>query len=89
MAILNQARASITNRAIQRAKYATLAETQFTHRRTKSKYADDKAVDGFERVVEQTGIIESDPIDELAGLMKKDDPTPEDLERIGKLLTGE
>lgn len=58
-------------------------------RRTKSRHADDKAVDDFERVARDKGLLPSDPIDELAGLIAKDDPTPEDLERIGKLLSGE
>jgi len=31
--------------------------TQFRPRRTKSRHADDKAVDDFTRVVEQTGIL--------------------------------
>lgn len=58
-------------------------------RRTKSKYVDDKAVDEFTRVVDQTEILKPDPFDELAALMKKDDPTDEEILRIGKLLTGE
>lgn len=56
-------------------------------RRTKSRYASDKAVEDFTRVVEQTGIL--DPVDELAALMSKNDPTEAELNRIGKLLNGQ
>jgi len=56
-------------------------------RRTLSRYADDKAVEDFTRVVEQTGIL--DPVDELAALMSKNDPTEAELKRIGKLLNGQ
>lgn len=56
-------------------------------RRTLSRYADDKAVEDFTRVVEQTGIL--DPVDELAALMSKNDPTEAELNRIGKLLNGQ
>jgi hypothetical protein len=64
--------------------------TQFRPRRTKSRHADDKAVDDFTRVVAQTGILNPlDPVDELAALIGKDQPTADDLERIGKLLNDE
>lgn len=57
-------------------------------RRSKSRYADDKAVDAFSRVVEQTGILsEQQRIEELAKLISKDDPAPDDIERLGKLLS--
>lgn len=58
----------------------------FFRRRTLSRYADDKAVADFERVAQDKGLI--DPVDELAALMAKNDPTPADVEKIGKLLGG-
>lgn len=57
-------------------------------RRTKSRYADDKAVDGFEQVAEQTGILtEEQRLTEAAAIIGKDNaPTAEDIDRLGKLL---
>jgi hypothetical protein len=64
--------------------------TQFRPRRTLSRYADDKAVKDFARVVEQTGILKpGDSVDELAALIGKDQPAADDLERVGKLLNDE
>lgn len=55
---------------------------RWVRRRTKSRYADDKAVDGFNRVAKDQGL----PLDydeaELAKLM--DDPN--NIEEIAKLL---
>ncbi|WP_244432705.1 MULTISPECIES: hypothetical protein [unclassified Afipia] len=55
-------------------------------RRTKSRFSDDKAVDSFERVVEQTRILSDERTHELASLIVRDDPTPAEVARIGKLL---
>ncbi len=59
-------------------------------RRTKSRYADDKAVDAFARVVEQTGILtEKQRIDQIAEIISKDeDPSAAELDRLGSLLNG-
>ena len=91
-------------------------------RRTKSRYADDKAVDDFARVVEQTkqpysqadldavsdnpewtaeDIAKARPfsdvfphmtgqqrIDQAARIIAKDDPSVEDIERLGEMLSG-
>ncbi|WP_425994956.1 hypothetical protein [Afipia sp. DC4300-2b1] len=58
-------------------------------RRTKSRYADDKAVDDFARV-DETGILRAQQrIDEAAAIIGKDSaPTSEDVDRLGKLLGG-
>ncbi len=59
-------------------------------RRTRSRYADDKAVDDFGRVSEQMGLTEKQRVDEAAEIMSKDvEPTAADVERLGKLLNGE
>lgn len=61
----------------------------FFRRRTKSRYADDKAVDDFARVVEQTGILtEQQRIDEAAKIIANDDPTAEEIEQLGDMLSG-
>lgn len=59
----------------------------FFHR-TKSRYADDKAVDEFQRAVERTEILTGQQrIDEAAAIIRKDSvPTPADVNRLGKLL---
>lgn len=59
-------------------------------RRTKSRYADDKAVDDFARVAEQTGILdEQQNIDELAKLISgQDNPSAEEVERLCEILSG-
>lgn len=57
-------------------------------RRTKSRYADNKAVDGFGQVVEHHRIMSAGQrTKELAGLMAKDNPTPAEVDRIAKLLS--
>lgn len=58
-------------------------------RRTKSRYADDKAVDDFARA-DETGILRAQQrIDEAAAIIGKDSaPTSEDVDRLGKLLGG-
>lgn len=50
-------------------------------RRTKSRYVDDKAVDGFEQVAEPTGILtEEQRLNEAAAIIGKDNaPTAEDI----------
>lgn len=61
----------------------------FFRRRTKSRYADDKVVDDFARVVEQTGILtEQQRIDEAAKIIVNDDPTAEEIEQLGDMLSG-
>ena len=61
----------------------------FLKRRTKSRYADDRAVDDFTRVVDQTGILtEQQRTDEAAKIIGNDSPTPEDIKRLGDLLNG-
>lgn len=55
-------------------------------RRTLSRYADDKAVKDFTRVYEQTGLTESQRLDEAAAIIGKDDVTGKDVARLGKLL---
>ncbi len=59
-------------------------------RRTKSRYADDRAVDGFARVVDQTGIRdEQKRTDELVKLISSQEaPSAQDVERLGQLLNG-
>ncbi|WIG50966.1 MAG: hypothetical protein OJF48_001883 [Afipia sp.] len=58
-------------------------------RRTKSRYADDEAVDGLERASEENRIVSgNERTSELASLIAKDCPTPAGLKRIGKLLGG-
>lgn len=59
-------------------------------RRTKSRCADDKAVDDFARVVDETGILRAQQrIDEAAAIIGKDSaPTSKDVDRLGKLLGG-
>lgn len=63
-----------------------MAILSFLRRRTLSKWADDKAVQDFTRVYEQTGLTESQRLDEAAAIIGKDDVTAEDIERLGKLL---
>lgn len=58
-------------------------------RRTKSRYADDKAVADFARVVDQTGVLtEQQRIDQAATIIANDNPSDEDIERLGQLLNG-
>ena len=55
-------------------------------RRTKSRYADNKVVEDFNRLVDE---IEQRRIDEAAAIIGKDSaPTSEDINRVGKLLGG-
>ncbi|EGP07544.1 hypothetical protein CSIRO_2783 [Bradyrhizobiaceae bacterium SG-6C] len=61
----------------------------FFRRRTKSHYADDKAVADFARVVEQTGILtEQQRVDEAAAIIANNDASAEQIERLGELLSG-
>lgn len=58
-------------------------------RRTKSRYADDKAVDGFMRLVEQTGILsEQERIEKAVAIVANDNPSAQDIERLGDMLNG-
>lgn len=58
-------------------------------RRTKSRYADDKAVDDFTHVVEQTGLLSEELlIDEAAKIIANDNPSVKDIERLGEMLNG-
>lgn len=55
----------------------------FFRRRTKSRYANDKAVDDFTRV-----LTDQQRVDEAARIIANDNPTPEDIERLGDMLNG-
>lgn len=56
--------------------------------RTKSRYANDKAVNDFTRVGDQVSILtEQQRIDEAAAIIGKDSiPTAGDIDRLGRLL---
>jgi hypothetical protein len=60
-------------------------------RRTKLCYANDKTIDDFTRVVEQTAVLtEKQRIDEIAEIISKDEnPGAVELDRLGRLLNAD
>lgn len=59
---------------------------QFGRRRTKSRYADDKAVDDFARVVKEQGLPLDDDDRRLAELLSSDEDPAVNMDEIAKLL---
>jgi hypothetical protein len=60
---------------------------QFGRRRTKSRYADDKAVDDFARVAKDQGLpLDYDNDKRLAYLLSSDEDPAGNLKEIAKLL---
>lgn len=59
-------------------------------RRAKCRHSDDKAMDELSPLVEQTGggLSEQQRIDGAAKIIGSDDPTVDEIERLGELLNG-
>lgn len=62
---------------------------RFSRGRAKSRYADRKAVNGFEQVVDNIHILtEQQRVDGAAKIVANENPTADDIERLGDLLNG-